>query len=156
MPRDQQQTPGALFGGRWIGATQGCDMPAHVWEITQRGQRITIETRWEDGTRVTRLYGELIPGSPAFKLGDQFTATLVDAQHFIIPGWDTNDARGGDGPSYDVIFSRPGIPELTAHAVWLKNRERLSSAESEGVMQIRDERLELGTPRNCAGRTPQA
>jgi hypothetical protein len=100
-------------------------MPAHIWEIAHSGQRITIDTRWEDGTHVTRLYGELLPGAQAFKL-DNFTATMVDAQHFIIPGWDTNDTRGGDGPSYDVVFSRPGIAELTAHKAWLKHRERPS------------------------------
>ena len=126
MSQEHAQIPDAQLGGRWIGATQGCDMPAHVWEITQHGRRLTIETRWEDATHVTRLYGELLPDQPAFTLGDQFTATLVDAQHFIIPGWDTNDARGGVGPDYDVVFSRPGIAELTASSAWLKHRERLT------------------------------
>jgi hypothetical protein len=115
MPGEQAQ-----FGGRWIGATQECDMPAHIWEITQSGASITIETRWEDGSHVTRLYGKLLPGEPAFAV-ESFTATLVDVQHFIIPGWDTNDTRGGDGPSYDVVFSRPGIAELTAHGAWLRH-----------------------------------
>jgi hypothetical protein len=119
------------FEGRWIGATQGCDMPAHVWQITQRGRSISIETRWEeeDAGRVMRMYGRVVPDEPAFTLGDEFRATLVDPQHFIIPAWDTNDTRGGEGPHYDVVFSRPGIAELTARAVWLKHRERLSPAE---------------------------
>jgi hypothetical protein len=128
MDEDQQYP---RFEGRWIGATQGCDMPAHVWEITQHGRYLTIETHWEDTGRVTRIYGALLPGEPAFKLGDAFRATLVGPQHFIIPGWDTNDTRGGEGPHYDVVFSRPGIAELTARAVWLKHREQLSTAENE-------------------------
>jgi hypothetical protein len=127
MPEDHDQSHDSLFAGRWIGATQGCNMPAHVWEITQRDRYLTIETRWEDAGRVTRMYGAILPGEPIFTLGDTFRATLVDPQHFIIPSWDTNDARGGEGPHFDVVFSRPGIAELTARAVWLKHRDRLSS-----------------------------
>jgi hypothetical protein len=124
----EEQTQDTRFSGRWIGATQGCDMPAHVWEITQRGRSLTIETRWEDARRATRMYGEVLVDAPGFSLGEQFIAMLVDPQHFIIPGWDTNDARGGAGPSYDVVFSRPGIAELMAEAVWLKHREALAAA----------------------------
>jgi hypothetical protein len=32
----------------------------------------------------------------------------------VIQKWDTNDIRGGKGRAYDVIFSRPGIAELSA------------------------------------------
>jgi hypothetical protein len=125
------------FEGRWIGATQGCDMPAHIWEITQRGRSLTIETRWEDAGRVTRIYGTLVPDEAAFTLGDRFRAILVDPQHFIIPEWDTNDTRSGDGPHYDVVFSRPGIAELTARAVWLKHHERLSTTANELELEDR-------------------
>jgi hypothetical protein len=127
----EEHDPQPRFEGRWIGATQGCDMPAHIWEIAQRGNTLTIESRWEDAGRVTRIYGTLVPGEAAFKLGDQFRATLVDPQHFIIPDWDTNDTRSGEGPHYDVVFSRPGIAELTARAAWLKYRERLVAQSSE-------------------------
>jgi hypothetical protein len=130
MAEHQDHVQYARFEGRWIGATQGCDMPAHVWEVTQRGRSLTIETRWEDAGRVTRLYGAVVPGEAAFTLGDQFRATLVDPQHFIIPAWDSNDTRGDQGPHYDVVFSRPGIAELSARAVWLKHRERLAVAQS--------------------------
>jgi hypothetical protein len=130
MTDDRDQPSVAQFSGRWIGATQGCDMPAHVWEITQRGSSLTIETRWEDTGRVTRIFGSIVPGEAAFTLGVQFRATLVDPQHFIIPAWDTNDTRDGEGPHYDVVFSRPGIAELTAHVVWLKHHKRLAVAQS--------------------------
>jgi hypothetical protein len=125
------------FEGRWIGATQGCDMPAHVWEITQRDRYLTIETRWEDAGRVARMYGVVLPGEPIFTLGEKFRATLVDPQHFIILGWDTNDVRGDEGPHYDVVFSRPGIAELTARAAWLKHHERLSDAEPQAELEDR-------------------
>jgi hypothetical protein len=115
------QAPDTRFSGRWVGETQGCDMPAHIWEIIPRGDFLFINTRWENETRTVVLHGELIPGEDAFRI-NSFKATLVDPQHFLIPGWDTNDKRGGVGPAFDVVFSRPGIAELTAQEVWLKHR----------------------------------
>jgi hypothetical protein len=117
------------FVGRWIGHTQGVASPAHVWEITQvTRRRLHILTRWEDGREIARFPADLVPNEAAFELElPQRTvqATLVDSQHFIIPEWDTNDIRGDAGLDYDVVFSRPGLAELTAHSVWLKNREKL-------------------------------
>lgn len=125
------ETHAALFTGRWIGETQGCDSPAHVWEIAQRGRHLTIETRWENDTRGARMFGQAQDHEPSFTIGDK-QAVLVDAQHFIIRGWDTNDIRNRTGPNYDVVFSRPGIAELSAHAVWLKyNAEHPSAAEDQ-------------------------
>jgi hypothetical protein len=107
------------FSGQWVGATQGHPMPAHIWEITQRGERLTIATRWEDGSQVLRFQARLLPDGAGFTLGDgRFRAVVVGPQHFVVPGWDTNDARGGVGPHYDVVFSRPGIAELAARAVY--------------------------------------
>jgi hypothetical protein len=101
-----------LFTGRWIGETQGWLMPAHIWEITQQGYGLLISTRWEGGTNVATFPGWLVPNEPAFTLAGKkrFKAILIDKQHFIIAGWCTNDGRGGTGPDYDVVFSRPGIP----------------------------------------------
>jgi hypothetical protein len=113
----EAETHAALFAGRWIGETQGIEAPAHVWEIACRGKYLTIETRWENEARGGRTFGEALSGQAAFRLGDH-EAVLVDSQHFIIRGWDTNDTRGGVGPDYDVVFSRPGVAELSAHAVW--------------------------------------
>lgn len=110
-----------LFTGRWIGETQEFDMPAHVWEIRQHGTRLAIDSRWEGETGVNRFYGALLAGGRSFTIG-HFTAVLIDSQHFVIPGWDTNDTRGGDGPAYDVVFSRPGLAELTAHDAWEEYR----------------------------------
>jgi hypothetical protein len=119
-----QPSPTAtLFTGRWIGETMEYDMPAHIWEIIQRGPRLEIRTRWEDRTRGQVLSGWMVPGQPAFQIG-HFKASLVDPDHFIIPGWDTNDMRGGEGPDYDVVFSRPGLPELTARDAWLRFRSK--------------------------------
>jgi len=115
--------PDTRFSGRWIGETQGCEMPAHVREIDQHGTLLTISMRWENEATSSRMYARVLADAPAFTIGDH-TATLVDPQHFIIPEWDTNDARGGAGLDYDVVFSRPGIAELTAAAVWRRARVR--------------------------------
>ena len=71
------------------------------------------------------LLGELreFSGLPAFYI-ESFEslhtglAVLVDASHFVMASWDTNDMRGHVGPSYDVVFSRPGVAELNARDVW--------------------------------------
>jgi hypothetical protein len=107
----------ALFAGRWVGETQGYDGPAHIWEITQHGSRLVIDSRWEGEGRGTRMWGTALADEPAFTLGNS-KAILVSPQHFIIPGWDTNDTRGNSGPNYDVVFSRPGLAELRASEVW--------------------------------------
>jgi hypothetical protein len=107
----------ALFAGRWVGETQGYDAPAHIWEIAQNGAHLAIDTRWEGEGRSTRLRATALADEPAFMLGTS-KAVLVDPQHFILPGWDTNDTRGKVGPHYDVVFSRPGLAELRATEVW--------------------------------------
>ena len=121
-----------LFTGRWIGETQGYQMPAHIWEITQQGFGLRISTRWEGGTNVGTFSGRLVPNEPAFLISGENAskAVLIDKQHFVIAGWCTNDARGGVGPDYDVVFSRPGIAELTARQAYTRYLELLSQAES--------------------------
>jgi hypothetical protein len=107
----------ALFAGRWVGETQGFDAPAHIWEISHNGTRLSIDTRWEGEGRSARLHATALADEPAFMLGAT-KAMLVGTQHFVILGWDTNDTRGNVGPHYDVVFSRPGLAELQAAEVW--------------------------------------
>jgi hypothetical protein len=118
-----------LLAGRWIGETQGYDMPAHIWEISVKGDRLTIQTRWENETKTEPLGAVMIAEEPRFKIGS-FIGSLIGTQHFIIPNWDTNDTRGKIGPNYDVVFSRPGLAELQAFDVWQKFRQEAAKAES--------------------------
>ena len=119
-----------LFTGRWIGETQEYAMRAHIWEITQQGYGLLISTRWEGDTNVARFFGRLVPNEAAFTISGSksFKVILVDKQHFVIPGWCTNDAREGAGPDYDVVFSRPGIAELTARQAYRQYLEQLARA----------------------------
>ena len=121
-----------LFTGRWIGQTQGYPMPAHIWEITQQGFGLMISTRWEGETKVSTFFCRLIPNQQAFLLpGDrQLSAILIDKQHFVVPRWCTNDARGGVGPDYDVVFSRPGIAELMARQAYTRYLEQITQPEN--------------------------
>lgn len=116
----------ALFLGRWIGETQGWEMPAHIWEIRRQGTYLSLATRWEDETKSGNFYAQIVSGEPAFQIHSLSNgkAILIDKQHFVIPGWCTNDARNNQGPSYDVVFSRPGIAELTAREAYLKYLEQ--------------------------------
>src|SRR5262249_40067706 len=100
------------------------------WEITHQGEYLILRTRWEDEPTFGygHFYARMISGEPAFELmaDRKFKATLVDKQHFVIPGWCTGTKKGWDGESttYDVVFSRPGIAELTARSAYLKSLEK--------------------------------
>lgn len=121
-----------LFTGRWIGETQGYAMPAHIWEIKQQGFGLMVSTRWEDATNVATFVGRLVPNQSSFTISGRrlFNAILIDKQHFVVPGWCTNDARGGLGSDYDVVFSRPGIAELTARQAYAHYLEHMAQGES--------------------------
>lgn len=105
------------FAGLWIGETMGHNSPAHVWEIKVVGSMLHIHTQWEGETTQMPIYGTLLTDEPAFKLESRM-AVLIDSQHFVVAGWDTNDTRGNKGPAYDVVFSRPGIAELGAQEAY--------------------------------------
>lgn len=119
----------AKFVGRWVGQTMGWNSPAHVWEITALNEvNLEIVTRWEDGREVGRFFAHATADEPAFIIKNMrrtVKAVLIDSQHFIIPEWDTNDTRNHEGPDYDVVFSRPGLAELTARNVWRKFRANI-------------------------------
>jgi hypothetical protein len=121
------------FEGRWIGETMECDSPAHLWHIRLRGTWAQVETVWEGHETIgPAMRVTPVPDQPAFEIKTEqrvFIALLLDPQHFIIEGWDTNDMRNNQGPAYDVIFSRPGIAELTAQNVWLKWRSSQTLVE---------------------------
>ena len=125
----------AAFIGQWIGETQGWDMPAHLWEIHLQGDYLRILTRWEGETRSSSFHARMVLNKPAFEIRgakEIFTATLVDKQHFVIPGWcwGTTASNEREG-SYDVVFSRQGIAELSARAAYLKSLEQRSSDEEK-------------------------
>lgn len=114
------------FNGRWIGESQGVDRPAHIWEIRQVGEYVEIDNMWEGDPSFRSMSGHLVQGQAAFDLEDH-RAVMVDPQHFIIAGWDT--LYDGDKliAEQDVVFSRPGIAELTAHQVWVEWKKAQST-----------------------------
>lgn len=113
------QPSSAQFEGRWIGETQGADRPAHIWEIRQVGKYVQIDNMWEGEESFRQMTGKLVEGQAAISLTSSHRAVLVDSQHFIVAGWDAIYHRRRIVGGYDVVFSRPGIAELTAHQVWL-------------------------------------
>ena len=128
---------GLEFSGNWIGETMGAESPAHLWEIRSSNETLIIETRWEKQIVNSGYFSGHMSldalGRPRFQIsGDHlFTATLVDSQHFIIRGWDTNDIRDEQGEHYDVVFSRPGLAELNAQEVWQKHKAKLPKAKKQ-------------------------
>ena len=114
------------FQGRWIGETQGCETPAHLWEIAVLGSQVTIKCCWEGELSTGALHGTLAPDEPAFTIAD-CKATLIDAEHFVIEGWvgqHMGDRDVPGGAPYNVAFARPGLAELTnasAYRRWLQS-----------------------------------
>jgi len=115
------------FTGRWIGESQGVDRPAHIWEIRQVGDYVEIDNMWEGNPSFRTMTGHLVEGQAAFDLSDVHRAVMVDPQHFIVAGWDM--LYDGDKliAEHAVVFSRPGIAELTAHQVWVEWKKRQST-----------------------------
>lgn len=112
-------------------------MAAHLWNITQSGSLLWMETCWEGETTIQRFYAELASDEPTFRVpGLDFEAKgiLLDSQHFVIPGWCWPDRKNPDGTSSsrDVIFSRPGLAELTARSVYLHYLNALTSEDATG------------------------
>ena len=129
---------GLEFSGNWIGETMGIESRAHLWEIRSSNETIIIETRWEKEIASSGYFSGRMDtddaGRPRFQIDAQthlFVATLVDSQHFIIRGWDTNDVRGNAGIEFDVVFSRPGLAELTAQEIWQQHRTALPKARKQ-------------------------
>jgi hypothetical protein len=114
------------FNGRWIGASQGADRPAHIWEIRQIGDYVEIDNMWEGDPSFRGMNGHLVEGQAAFDLSEEHRAVMVDPQHFIVAGWDEIFEGEKQIAAYDVVFSRPGIAELTAHQVWSEWKKRAS------------------------------
>ena len=123
----------AQFNGPWVGETIGGDAPAHLWEITLFGEHLSIDTRWEGLTNRDLLSGKLVEGEPAFNL-DRYAklAVLVDPQHFVIIGWDSKHATTLDA-ALDVVFSRPGVAELSAHDAYRRFRENYAYHDANHV-----------------------
>lgn len=112
------------LSGEWIGESMEIDTsPAHIWHIEQHGRNVYITHRWEDettfkpGTFWFYLSADGRTFHPNFKCKSP-KGQLLDDDHFVMYGWDTNDIRGGIGPAYDVVFSRQGLAELSAARIW--------------------------------------
>jgi hypothetical protein len=114
------------FNGRWIGESQGVDRPAHIWEIRQVGDYVEIDNMWEGDPSFRPMSAHLVEGEAAFDLSEVHRAVMVDPQHFIIAGWDMLYDGEELIAEHDVVFSRPGIAELTAHQVWTEWKKRQS------------------------------
>jgi hypothetical protein len=50
--------------------------------------------------------------------GQRGVANVIDADHFYVSGWDRDESGDKSSPGFDVVFSRPGLPELCARKVW--------------------------------------
>ncbi len=119
------------FNGAWVGESmrEGDAEPySEIWNITQRGNAIFIyPSRGHDGAHTGYFSGTVSEDGERFELfiipDGHADGRLLDADHFVMPGWDVRD---GQTPA-DVVFSRPGLAELSSRAVWEAARNAAGS-----------------------------
>lgn len=99
------------LNGEWVGEAV-VPSPA-TWHMHMQGMRATLMQLDADHPQFAAHFECTLSGTPAaFTLGepcDEFIGIVLDECHLIIAGLD--DGR-------DVIFSRPGLAELTAHETY--------------------------------------
>ncbi len=103
--------PALGLNGEWVG--EGA-MPSQVaWQLHVNGARATLAQFDEAKPQHASRFECSLSDTPAtFTLGEpceEFIGMTLDALHIVIAGLD-----GGN----DVIFSRPGLAELTAHDIY--------------------------------------
>lgn len=112
------------FAGVWIGESMGPEpTPAVVWRITHVGQHVFVYPRGEAPQSEEGYFsGTVADDDMSFSLyglpGQHGVANVIDADHFYVSGWDRNDPVSRSPQGFDMVFSRPGLPELCARKVW--------------------------------------
>lgn len=107
------------FSGLWIGESMGPEArPALVWRIKQSGTNVFVYPRLESELIDSGYYsGSVSDDGDSFTLNgappDRGVARRIDDDHFYVSNFDDAGAQ-----PHDVVFSRPGVPELTARQVW--------------------------------------
>lgn len=107
------------FGGLWIGESMRPEAgPALVWRIKQSGTNIFVYPRLENEQHDSGYFsGSVSADGDSFRLNnvppDRGIARRIDDDHFYIAAFDDAGAQ-----LHDVVFSRPGVPELTARQAW--------------------------------------
>ncbi len=96
------------LNGDWAG--EGVAASPASWQLHVQGMRATLARFNEDQPQASTRFECALADTPAtFAFGepcDEFIGIVLDDSHIVIAGLD-------DG--HDVIFSRPGLAELTAH-----------------------------------------
>jgi hypothetical protein len=109
------------FSGQWVGESMGRETAPWLWRISIHHNAVFIYPRDESGADAGYLSGQLDASGAGFVLYDQTryagAARVLDADHFLLAGFDAHEDA-----SNDVVFSRPGLAELNARAVYEARR----------------------------------
>jgi hypothetical protein len=111
------------FSGQWVGESMRSSAPdtdeaVLLWRIALNANAIFIYPRTPDGAEDGYFSGQLNASRTSFILnasagGSACVARVLDRDHFVLPAFDAHP-----NPPCDVVFSRPGLAELSARAVW--------------------------------------
>ncbi len=110
--------PVLRLNGEWVG--EGAASSSTIWQLHVQGGRAILAKFSAGLPQPAALFDCQLAATPfTFALGeqcDEFLGFALDAYHFVLRGLDEGN---------DVIFSRPGLAELTAHNVY----QRIAPAE---------------------------
>jgi hypothetical protein len=100
-----------MLNGDWVG--QGVAPSPALWQLHVQGRRATLAQFNEDQPQQVARFDCRLSETPfTFTLGEpceEFIGFALGESHLVITGLDDGN---------DVIFSRPGLAELTAHDVY--------------------------------------
>jgi hypothetical protein len=112
------------FAGRWIGESmRESAQQVVIWRIVESSSYVFVYPTDESGNEPSGYFSGVVAADGlTFWLNDSnhgaSHARILDVDHFVMTRWDRSTQ-----PACDVVFSRPGLPELSARAVWEHCRE---------------------------------
>jgi hypothetical protein len=109
------------FVGDWVGEPLCPNAPTLRWHINQIDDTLRISMQREDTPGEQRQLMAVVSVEGrrfwvAVGAGVASEATLLDDDHFVLPAfWPHFGGLLDDAAEADIVFSRPGLAELTAH-----------------------------------------
>jgi hypothetical protein len=98
--------------GFWIGETQGKYTRVHEWLLTQRGERLFIQTRWAGERGRVNYTGRVLADQRAIRLESAGYIARTTGHIFVIPQWVGKYVAGRVVYTYTALFRRSNPDEV--------------------------------------------
>ena len=107
----------AQLNGEWVGERMATAMAYESWHMLVKAPWARIERRDATGAHVERFEGYISTAGMPFTFGhavEGMRVTVLDPRHLLVIWTQGKDVSAGE----DIVFSRPGIDELTAEKAY--------------------------------------